>query len=124
MRPMLIGPDEKLAIEALIERAENSPFTIDDLLDMKNGAMAIAGDMGPFTIDIPFGYKVVFSHEQQPAGLVKHLSVSVPVVDKLPSRDSVVALMAEFGYKKPLQDTNIWLEQLEGGYGAVNVAWI
>lgn len=75
---------------------------------------------------IPFGYRCVYSHEQQPAGLVQHFSLSVVQMDPrdegtvlCPSVEAGMMLMKEFGLTKP---DHIWTETiLLNGHQAVSV---
>lgn len=126
MRALVIDENVREQIQQVKDYAEANPFSMDDLLDTKNGELAAAGDLdGKHVLEIPVGYRVVFSMEQQPAGLCRHMSVSVDFPGKLPSVPSVIMLMKEFGFDHPLDDDfphhgKVWME--EGGYGtAINV---
>jgi len=74
---------------------------------------------------IPNGYRAAISFEEQPAGIVRHLSVSVDKPGKLPSVESVGVILEEFGFDPLNRGTSeIWLEEFDPGHQAVNVAQI
>jgi hypothetical protein len=69
---------------------------------------------------IPFGFRASISFEQQPAGLVRHLSVSVDEGrdGRLPSFTHVRMIANAFGF---LSWDSWWEEEFEPGRFAVNV---
>ena len=81
----------------------------------------VAGDNEGYSCNIPTHFRCVFSYEQQPLGLCKHLSVSVGKDKKLPHPTVIEMIMKEFGFKGGIQDQlSVWLEPQENPY-AVNV---
>ena len=55
------------------------------------------------TIDLPFGWKVTLSVEEQPFGRGIHLSVSSPTVDRFAAPEVVEFLMGAAGFKNGLK---------------------
>jgi hypothetical protein len=70
-------------------------------------------------IDIPFGFHVCFSIEEQPVGMVRHVSISVDTPGKCPSESAVAMIAEAFGILEPFD--RIWLEEFEPGHHCVNV---
>lgn len=95
---LIIGPEEKKRIQDLIEFARQHPFSIEAIKKIIDGKAPPPGDMKGFTIQIPFGFKCVFTIEQQSIGQCKHLSVSVPKKGRWPSIEAMQMLMVEFGF--------------------------
>lgn len=121
MRALIIGPAEKEAIKNLVDYAEKNIFSMDDLLDTKNKEMAPAGDMDGFSAFLPVGYKVVYTIEQQPAGKVRHLSVSVDTPGKYATPESIQVIMDEIGFQNPLLKCEIGMEDIGSNHQAVNI---
>lgn len=63
------------------------------------------------------------SFEEQPAGLCRHLSVSVKKHGRLPNEIAMKMLAEEFGFTSgwPPSRGRVWLEEFEPGHHAVNV---
>jgi hypothetical protein len=70
-------------------------------------------------------YRVAISFEQQPAGLVRHLSVSVPTVGRVPNEAAMRLLCEEFGFAGfPPIFGRVWLEEFDPGHHAINVVQV
>jgi hypothetical protein len=106
MRPFIIDDTTKQAIERIKTHAEANVYTIDDLLDIKNGDESlIPGNNPDFTCTLPFGYRVVFTVEAQFDGSrVRHLSMSVDTPGKSPNPIAVQEVMKLAGFEKDLND--------------------
>lgn len=123
MRVLIIGEEERQRIKEIREYAENNPFSFDDILDIKNGHEPAPGDIDKFAFRLPGGIRVVFTIDEQPlkngAGFtkVRHISLSVPVKDKLPSPEACELILVEFGFKNKLEDCYVHLEE----EGCVNI---
>jgi hypothetical protein len=122
---MILGAVQLSAIKELREKAEKRPYTFDDLLDIKNGAIKPPGDDG-FKISIPVGFEVCFTHEYNSNnGKIqkgRHLSVSVDIPGKLPSVESVNLLLPEFGFDgETVLDCIVNLEDISDTHQAVSV---
>lgn len=124
MRSLVIGREEKEKIKNLVEHAEKNIMQMDDLLDTINKEMLPVGDMDNFSCQIPNGYKVVYSIENQPAGMVRHLSISVPEEGAYPHPDVVIMLMGEIPFENKIHNCNVWIEDIGNNRAAINVAEI
>lgn len=102
---------------ALLERL-SAGFDPKDVRTRPPQTNVIAQD---FTMDIPLGYRVTYTVEDQPIGLCKHLSVSVPKRGKSPHPLAVQEIMKLFKFDRPLEQCKIWTEEYEKGFTAVNV---
>jgi hypothetical protein len=78
-----------------------------------------------YNVLIPVGYRAAFSFEEQPAGLVRHLSVSVDTKKPgdCPSIPAMQMIASAFGIEWSLDsgDARVWLEEFEPGKYAVNL---
>lgn len=118
MSVLVLGQEEKQILEDLREYAESHPMSMDDMLDIINGDSGAAGDFEEFTRNIPVGYRVVFSVEQQVPGDIRHLSVSCDGV--APSPEAVELIQKEVGFEES-KPTQIFVEDIGDGQIAINV---
>lgn len=133
-RILMIDEAVRSEINTLIERARAKPVR---WAEVKEGAMADPGPMLALAdrkpgierppsghVFIPLGYRAAFSFEEQPAGMFRHLSVSVDTVGSLPSPQAVMEIAAAFGMEFPPVSGRvgrIWLEEFDPGHHAVNI---
>lgn len=117
MRPMLIGPHVRERIAEVIAYAEAHRFSLHDLHRIMVHPEQAAGTNPAFVVEVPMGFKVVFTIEEQPMGLSRHLSVSVDG-ENWPNEIAVQELGREFGFKTPYEK---WLKYLEKESRAVSV---
>lgn len=129
LRPLLVGPELREQINALVRHAEAHPFDQThreaDVTERPDNMDEIAR---PFTMQIPVGYQVTFTIEIQKAGRFRHISVSVETPGGLPSQEAVEAVAELFGMGKidfdsvqTWSDLTFWLEDFAPGHQAVNV---
>lgn len=102
MQALVVDDKIKERIDAVVKFAELNVYSMDDLLDMMNEQKTIPGDIEGHVCHIPFGYRIVFSIENQVMGRVKHFTVSLEG-NKYPSVESVKLLLPLFGIKAPLE---------------------
>lgn len=123
MRVLIIDEKVKRELNELSAYAEENPFSMDDLLDIKNGAKRPAGEREGHVLKLSQGYRLVYSIEQQPIGKVRHMSLSVDAVNRLPNPASIREIMPLLGYKFELGHENCraWVEDISETYSAVNV---
>lgn len=121
MRPLIIDNNLKDKIGKLVAYAEKHPFTIDNLQDIKKKVREVPGDMEGYVLLLPFGYKIVFSIELQPAGKVRHLSMSVDEDGKLPNPGVVGEIMKLIGFDNEMEDCTIYMEDISPVRKAINV---
>lgn len=132
MRGLLLGPEQRVAIDKLRQRAAAKPVDMPGLrqrLANQAGKDKHRRQMTAQTIALPVGWLCTFSVETgHPCGVARHLSVSLSGLppDKAPHPAMIVEIAREFGFTGGLSDWACWPEVLEGhgseGYGtAVNV---
>lgn len=121
MRPLIIDENVKHSLAKIVAYAEKHIYTMDDLLDIKNKQMEAAGDVKENVCILPFGYRVVFSIEQQTPGKVRHLSMSVDTPGNLPNQYSVKEIMKIIGFENELEECIVRLETFAPNHQAVNV---
>lgn len=131
MAVLMVGATERERIAEIIAYAKAHPVlfeklregAVDDrpvlkLEDRKPGYERPTSQHVLF----PGGFRAAFSIEQQPAGLCKHLSVSVVNRSKagmLPALQAVAVIAEEFGMPFPFD--KIWQEEFAPGEYAVNL---
>jgi hypothetical protein len=112
MRVLVIDEKAKEKISKLIDYANAHQYSMKDLKKVIFGDHPPAGDYPEHVIALHKGYKVVFSIEEQPVGLCKHLSISVDTKGKAPSVEAVELIMDEFGMGNDIHDClNVWVEE-------------
>jgi hypothetical protein len=74
-------------------------------------------------IEVPYGYRIAISYEEQPDGLAIHVSVSVEDRGKMPGEAAARAIFAACGIEWMKWD-GAWLEEFEPGWHAINVVKI
>lgn len=123
MRPFIITETIRAQFEVLKEYAEKHPYSMDDLLDIYNKQKDVAGFDKNLRLELPFGYRIVYSIEEQPKGKVRHLSVSVSTPGKLPNPVVVDEIMNLLGYKYKLAEKKALakLEEFAPGHEAINI---
>lgn len=127
MSIFLIGPKEKESLHAAHARARASPIPWSVLKRYANptlkGKREIKlADRGPdFSrpqsemVEIPMGYRLNISYEEQPPGLLLHLSISSPTADRtVPRPETLLMVLEELNISKDLP-THYWLEEFVDG---------
>ena len=133
---LLIGPSEQAEIDAALKRAIANPipWAVMQAIAMGDDKPTLAMRERPEgttelrkkypSQPVLLGtYLAAISFEHQPAGLMRHLSVSSKRRDKVPGPE-VMAMVAEaFGFSgwPPHGPSRVWLEEFEPGRNAVNV---
>ncbi len=98
--------------------AEANPVTRDDLFAMIEGRKAPIGDNESFVVNV-YGMRVVFSIEDQPSGMVRHVSISKK--EGSPQITDFARVEKHLGFEEaPVQ---LWSEDI-GGRQALNVAQV
>lgn len=117
MRPLFLTPEVQAAATQLIAYAREHPVSVADLRRMKAGDLPAVGAHPQFAIEIPMGFRVVYSHEMQPVlGHCRHLSISVDREGKGPGVEAVNAIAKLFGFKEGIMSADHnWIEHDEDG---------
>src|SRR3954468_23505536 len=109
-------------IKEMVDYAQKNILTINDLLDIKNGAKEPPGNKPEHCLIIPVNHRIVFSMEYQPKyGIIKHISASVPNPGEIPSRYALEMILTAFDFKNSLFSSYVYLEDIAPGCQAVNV---
>ena len=118
---LVITPEVREQMKEVIANAEANPTSLETL------ALLVAGELQPDhvnkgkTLDIPMGFHVVFTHEHQPNGVLRHMSVSIALEGRVPHPEAVRMLMEEMGFLLPLEECLFWEEDCGNGNVAINV---
>lgn len=122
MRPLIIDDSIRERISQCIAYSKEHVYSVADLMIRDAGAVAAPGSNLNHVVEIPVGYRCVFSVEQQ-RKLVRHLSVAVDRPGKLPSVPAVEMIMKEFGFVGRINEQlNVLIEYVEDNIPyAINV---
>ena len=97
--------DEELTsrIARLILHAEANPFEFEVMKHAsENRLPIIPKDCKDFEIELPLDIRVVFTVEEHPRGICKHISVSQN--NDTPSHDNLFVILRHFGFNTTLRD--------------------
>lgn len=119
---LIVSEEVKQDIQRVIDHAKKNVTTAEDVAQILAGKKRPVGDLPEFSVNIPKGFRVVFSFEQQPSGLVAHLSTSHENKDTLPNPHHVKEILKLFGFQNPIEDCQIWFEETGDEVTAVNIA--
>lgn len=122
MSILVIGAEEKKSIARLMKHAEENVVTLDRVMRMFDGTEKSVGDDPNYVVELPRGYRVVFSYEIQPHDRkARHISVSLtgsPKPDSCPSPAAVDMILEEFGFSGRTSPAEVesgkilvWLEE-------------
>lgn len=134
MRVLMIDNNVRAAIKGLKEQAAKNPIPINRVVERSvRDSDKFDIKLSDFTpeqradanlaayIEIPDGFKVAYSVEEQPVGMCGHLSISINRRGKLPNLVAVETLAFEFDIDMKKGECTVWLEEFEPGWQAVNV---
>jgi hypothetical protein len=126
-RPLWIGPAQQTAIAELIAKAGRDRVPLEDMKrrvqQLQRGIPLPKRYNKAFMIDIPFGFTVTYTIEEQPQGWTRHLSVAADRPGRAPQPAAVEMLMREFGFRAAgVRQIEIrWMEPLGNDRQAVNL---
>lgn len=126
MRALMIGAKEKAAIAELIDKALLRP-TPRDVMERATAHKNKTGDAfnamnEASTIELPIGFAVTYTHEEQPGAVCRHMSVSVDGKPGTgPDPHAVAMLMEEFGFKNRFGEAFMHLDTMRDGSLVINV---
>lgn len=138
-RALIIGPGHKALIDAAVAAARASPVRWETFrqlaegIDQETTSLALKDRPPNFKpanasqhVLIPIGFRAAISFEEQPAGLVRHLSISVESkTGGMPNPQQVLAIAGAFGFTLPAEGLQgfdrVWTEEYEPGRWAINV---
>lgn len=114
MSVVILGPSEIEALVALRARAEASPTPLAVLTSLGEGEPAPGGMNPTFTVKIPTNLTVTFTHEVQPIGLCRHVSMSVNLNGRVPHPTAVAMVLPFLGFTQSAKTLGslglVWME--------------
>jgi hypothetical protein len=109
--PLILGAPERAAIERVKELAAARVKSFAEIEAVRTRGYIVPGENNEFTIAIPMGYRVTFTHEELFQGCVcRHISVSVDALGMLPSVESVELLLAAYGFVNGVKGCYVFIE--------------
>lgn len=121
--PLVVDENVRMEILRVKRNAENNPIPFEVLLQRT----PLGGDPR-FHLFIPFGFKVVYTHEMQHGDIeCRHLSMSLDKPGRVPNPVAVQMIAEEFGFVNKLIDIDSpndintpdhlwwWGEEIQGG---------
>jgi len=112
---VIIDEKSKEIIKSLIDHAYENKISLEDMYEIAEGKKDPIGDSKEFCCRISKDIRIVFSVEQHPTHLMKHISISKNF--ELPDFEDVVVIIKEFGFVNEIQDCVVYKE----GKIAINV---
>lgn len=117
---LVIGPEHRAQIAEI--RAVAAASVLDCHAARATAAQDMAGyrDMMRMTsLELPYGYRVTYSHERQPCGICQHISISMEW--RLPAPPAVETILLAFGMRPASGSIGCWFEEVDPGTRALNV---
>jgi hypothetical protein len=106
-------------------------FAAATVIDPRHAVVAAERDvtayrdmMAMHSLEIPIGYIVSYTHENQPVGLCHHISISVTRPGKMPHPEAVQAILGAFGMRPFEQSEHIAIEDVAPETKAINLIQI
>lgn len=132
MTVLIINEGIKALVQEAVAKARAQPVSLEKLEALaiepsKEGVLSLEDKGGKHErteavrLLIPMGYLCSISFEQQPVGLVRHLSVSVERPGFMPNPPVVKEIATLFGFRMIPGDCHSWLEEFDPGHHAINV---
>lgn len=120
MRALVMDEDSSAKIATVVQTAIEYPIDREQLQAAIEGRKSPVGDNDNHVCYIPSGFRCVYSHEEQPKGWMRHLSISVGLDGdgSWPHPAAVGMLMEAFGFKMSLEEATVYRED---EFEAINV---
>lgn len=109
-KELYIGEIEQKKIDRLVEHARNNIFSFEKLLAITSGELAVPGATDEFAVYLPYGYRVVFTIEQQPKQIFKHISIST-AWNRFPSYEVCDRICTAFGFADIKYNCTGWIKE-------------
>lgn len=133
MRVLIIDEPTKARIKALYDYANEHRLTIEQLKKQQSGEDPPIGDNPTHSLHLTDGYKVVFSIDEQPMGVMCHMSMSVASKnpDTMPNEYAVQEVAALLSFQGSILNGDATAMYIEPGhdakgrlvYTAINILW-
>jgi len=119
MSIIILTSEDIAALKSLAFYANEHLVDLSTLKAMCDGTVKPVGDSFEHVRELSSGLRAVFSLEEQPAGVMQHLSVSHKVRSRVVQPPVVELIMNELGMGNDLHDCfNVWVEE---GWPAINI---
>ncbi len=127
-RALVLGEEQRELIRYSLAMAREKPVSLDYVIAnrLPNESKVVSYRDKPtcerppsVMFELPVGFTVAISIEEQPAGRCKHLSVSVDAKGALPPPAAFRMIAAEFGMD--CEQGLMWIEEFAPGRSAVNL---
>lgn len=96
----LIIDNEKL--EDLRAFAQANPISLSELMKITEENAPVVGEREGYSINLDFGYRLVYSVEEHPDGWMRHMSMSQVRPGRSPNRAAIDLMLEALGF--PLFD--------------------
>ena len=108
MLEILLMDDElNSRISELILHAEANPFDFDTMKHASDNRLPIIPEgCKDFEIELPLDIRVVYTVEEHPRGICKHISISQN--NDTPSNDNLFVVLRHFGFTTNFRDNNAY----------------
>ena len=100
--------------EGVIKKAHAWSLTLADRESLPEVTREIVNVM------LPFGWRVAISCEEQPAGILLHISMNSPADGRVPNPHAMLMLVQTLGHTQD-DIASTWIEEYEPGKRAVNM---
>lgn len=108
MRPLIIDDTARANIARVVAYADQHRFTLIDIMHLMGHPEKAPGHTPGFVVVVPVGFRCVFTLEQQPPGMMRHLSVSVMEKERAPNPVALDVLLPLFGFTGKLKDCTVY----------------
>lgn len=123
--PLVIDEGVRARAKQVVEYAAANKLNIHTMMkqlgDQQAGILEPVGHDVKRQLHIPMGYIAVYSIEQHYDGWYHHLSMSSPVVGRVPVPASVSLVLEAMGLPPIKTCVKVWVEELTGGHSAINL---
>ena len=117
MQALVMDDQTRVLIKDLIQRASENVVPLEQVMraaeyrakDETNNAISEYNE--GFTIDIPVGIQVTYTHEEQKQCVCRHISVSIGKADKAIHPVAMNFILDEFGFKNRVGSLPTWISQ-------------
>ena len=104
---LLMDAELTSRIARLILHAEANPFDFDTMKHASENRLPIIPEgCNDFEIELPLDIRVVYTVEEHPKGICKHISISQDM--DTPSNDNLLVILNHFGFNTNLKDSKAY----------------